>query len=144
MYKNAVKRENSVSSSVTSRKRYTVQICLSPNCLCPDFQKNGSGVSCKYMSFLPKYVLQTHKNDTLLKARYFSDDDIKVCFRNNSINPIDQEYVQKVENICRNKRNMLDIPKNHPLYNQPQKLGLCARSIANNGKENIAKDLGCR
>lgn len=79
-----------------------------------------------------------------IKTRYFSDDDIKVCFRNNSINPINQEYVQKVENICRNKRNMLDIPKNHPLYNQPQKLGLCARSIANNGKENIAKDLGCR
>lgn len=39
-----------------------------------NFQKSGSRVSCKYILFLLRYVLQIDKSDELLKNWYFSDD----------------------------------------------------------------------
>ena len=90
-------RENIVSSSVNSIKSYTVQICSSPTCSCPDSQKNGLLVFCKHILFLLRCVLRINKSSELLKNRYFSDDDVIAWFYKNPINGIDQQYVQKVE-----------------------------------------------
>ena len=117
-------RENIVSSSVNSRKSYTVQICSSPTCSCPDSQKNGLLVFCKHILFLLRCVLRINKSSELLKNRYFSDDDVTAWFYKNPINAIDQQYVQKVEKSSCNKCNLQEILSNHPLYNQPKTVRL--------------------
>ena len=104
-YKSA-KTEYSVSSSMNTKKSYTVQICLSPSSSCPDFQKNSLRVFCKHILFLLRYVLRSDKRSELLETRYFSDDDVKVWFYNNQLNAIDQQYVQKIEKSSHNKWNL--------------------------------------
>ena len=49
---NTTKREFSVSNSASSRTNYQIQICSSPSCSCPDFQRNGLRVFCKQTYFI--------------------------------------------------------------------------------------------
>ena len=116
---NSCNREFAVISSTSGKSTYTVQICSTPSCSFPDFRKNGLRVFCKHLLFVLKYALQVD-DDSMLKSRYFSEDDLKEILGHNT----DSSYIQKVQKNRRTQQSLKDILQTHPLYHQPQEIKL--------------------
>ena len=98
------KREFSVCSSIKSRTNYLIQICSLPSCTCPDSQKNGMRVFCKHILFVLRYALQVDEEDTMLKAHYLPEEDVKALLSNKPSNTISTAYIQKVKKSTRKKQ----------------------------------------
>ena len=118
------KREFAVCSSIKSRTNYVIQICSSPSCTCPDSQKNGMRVFCKHILFVLRYALQVDEEDTMLKARYLPEEDVKALLSNKPSNTINAAYIQKVKKSTRKKTDLQEILAKHPLFTLPQKVRL--------------------
>ena len=55
---------------------YKVDICNTPTCTCPDFQKNGKFAYCKHILFVMIFALRVEDEDKL-NARHIGDEDVK-------------------------------------------------------------------
>jgi len=72
---NKLKREYSISNSISGHSQYTVAICSLPSCTCPDYKKNGKQVLCKHIIFVFLYVLKI-EDEALLSAIWFDEADL--------------------------------------------------------------------
>ena len=52
----------SIVSSASGKAKYKVQICNSPSCTCPDFQRYGARGFCKHLLFVLFVVLNIDEN----------------------------------------------------------------------------------
>ena len=57
---------------------------------CPDFQKNGTEVSCKHLPFFLMFIL--NQEGGVLNEQQIGDDDVKAMFKYNDIG---NKYMKK-------------------------------------------------
>ena len=90
----ALKWQFQVIGTTSNKTLYKVDICNTPTCTCPDFQKNGKFVYCKHILFVMIFALRVEHEDKL-NARHISDKDVKSLLVDN----VDKRYIKGDEPV---------------------------------------------
>ena len=109
-----------IASGSNGKKSHNVALTSNSSCSCPDYERNGSKGYCKRIICLVLYVLGNERFLTLLKERYFSEDDLKVLFRNKDI----PELYRQPQKVLKRPRNFQEILQSHQDYNGQQQWSL--------------------
>ena len=85
----ALKWRFKVIGTTSSKTLYKVDICNTPTCTYPDFQKNGKFVYCKHILFVMIFALRVEDEDKL-NAKHIGDEDVKSLL----VDSIDKRYIK--------------------------------------------------
>ena len=83
-----------VMGTTSGKTLYKVDICNTPTCTCPDFQKNGKFVYCKHIKFIITFALRVEDEDKL-NAKHIGDEDVKSLLVDN----INKWYIKANEPV---------------------------------------------
>ena len=112
----ALKWQFQVIGTTSSKTLSKVDICNTPTCTCPDFQKNGKFVYCKHILFVMIFALRVEDEDKL-NARHIGDEDVKSLLADN----IDKRYIKADEPVrSSGSKDYAKLLREHPSFSNEQ------------------------